>query len=195
MVSRQTVATIFTSFVACTLPSGVRADCEYRRVDMRGFAVASSTGGFLGLGRFNSCRQAMEDAGLTIQFIELPASGDDGKVRALVFAAFDFGNCDVLYTMGEATLEPTEHDGMYSVDCRSLIVGGTGLLTGASGKLRSRGIIHLSLGTSDWTTRGDLYIPKTRQPQTGRHGRSSEKRQNRRLVQFTPCRNHKGGLQ
>lgn len=95
----------------------------------------------------------IENAAVTVVMLGPPRVTEDGTLQAETSHTLAF-NGGSLVTLDNAVLSPTSAPGIYNLNTRARIVGGSGDFDGAGGFLSVHGIIDLINGTSSWRFHG-----------------------------------------
>jgi hypothetical protein len=93
-------------------------------------------------------------ANVTTVLLGPPTLTEDGTLQAATSHTFVFPDGSSFVTLDRAVLSPTETPGVYRLNTRAAILGGTGIYADASGSLSIHGTINLISGEVDWRFEG-----------------------------------------
>ncbi len=133
---------LFTTFAQA------KPDCA--NVKGTGNTTAIAQGVFQGTANFGQNQTAM----VTTFLLGAPTVTEDGTLHATTSHTFDFGNGDSITTLDRAVLSPTDTPGLYNLNTRATITGGTGNYANACSSLSIHGTINLISGQVDWRFTG-----------------------------------------
>lgn len=152
---------IFThtiSLVLCAVlltAVAIQASPDCTKVKGTGNTAAIAEGVFQGTAAFNNSGQT-QNANVTTYLLGPPRATEDGTLHATTSHTFDFGNGSSFTTLDSAVLSPTETPGLYNLNTRATITGGTGQYTDACGPLSIHGTINLASGQVIWRFTGRI---------------------------------------
>jgi hypothetical protein len=96
----------------------------------------------------------IQTAAVTTYLLGAPATTEDGTLKATTSHTFVFADGSSLTTLDSAVLSPTETPGLYNLNTRATITGGTGTYANACGSLNIHGTINLITGQVVWRFTG-----------------------------------------
>jgi hypothetical protein len=96
----------------------------------------------------------IQTAAVTTYLLGAPETTEDGTLKATTSHTFVFEDGSSLTTLDRAVLSPTSTPGLYDLNTRATITGGTGAFADACGSLNIHGTINLVTGQVLWRFNG-----------------------------------------
>ena len=143
-----TISLVLCGLLLFTTAAQAKTDCA--KVKGTGNTAAVAQGVFQGTANFGQNQTAM----VTTFLLGAPTITEDGTLHATTSHTFDFGNGNSFTTLDRAVLSPTDTPGVYRLNTRATISGGTGIYANACGSLNIHGTINLFSGEVDWRFTG-----------------------------------------
>lgn len=94
------------------------------------------------------------NASVTTVLLGQPQQTEDGTLQAATSHTFAFSDGSSFTTLDSAILSPTDTPGVYRLNTRAAISGGTGAYANACGSFSIHGTINLITGVVDWRFTG-----------------------------------------
>jgi hypothetical protein len=133
--------------------SELKANSGCDNVSGEGHTRAVNQNTFQGTAVFKINDQTVS-ATVTTVLLGPPRATEDGTLHAATSHTFVFPNGSSITTRDNAVLSPTETQGLYRLNTRATISGGTGIYANACGALNVHGTINLISGEVNWNFTG-----------------------------------------
>lgn len=144
--------------ILCGLVSFVgetKAEPGFEKVRGTGHTTAISQSAFQGTAEVQINGDTLT-ANVTTVLLGPPTATADGTLHAATSHTFTFPDGSSFVTLDRAVLSPTGAPGVYRLNTRAAIVGGTGIYADAAGALNIHGTINLIAGEVDWRFEGRI---------------------------------------
>ena len=146
----NTLSLILCGVLLFTGAIHAKPDCA--NIKGTGSTMAVDQGVFQGTANFGQNMNAT----VTTYLLGPPNATEDGTLHATTSHAFDFGNGNSFTTLDRAVLSPTDTPGLYNLNTKATIAGGTGTYADACGSLNIHGTINLITGQVIWRFTGRI---------------------------------------
>ena len=155
MFKLTTYIVFLALFGLMVFTSGAEAKSDCDKVSGTGhtFAVGPTT--FQGIASLN-INSTNIVVTVTTNLLGPPTATEDGTLLATTSHTFVFQDGSSLTTLDHAVLSPTNTPGLYNLNTRAAITGGTGSYESACGQLSIHGTINLISGEVQWSVTGRI---------------------------------------
>ena len=145
-----TISLVLCGLLLFTVAAQAKPDCA--NVKGTGNTTAIAQGVFQGTANFGKNQTAT----VTTYLLGAPTETEDGTLRATTSHTFVFADGSSFTTLDRAVLSPTDTPGLYNLNTRATITGGTGNYANACGSLSIHGTINLISGQVIWRFTGRI---------------------------------------
>ncbi len=136
-----------------TAGAEAKSDCDKVSGTGQTFAVGPAT--FQGIASLD-LNNTNVIVTVTTNLLGPPTATEDGTLLATTSHTFVFQDGSSLTTLDHAVLSPTDTPGLYNLNTRAAITGGTGTYENACGQLSIHGTINLLSGEVLWSVTGRI---------------------------------------
>ena len=153
---KSTYCTLFLALfglMAFTCGAEAKSDCD--KVSGTGHTLAVGPATFQGIANLN-LNNTDVIVTVTTNLLGLPTATEDGTLLATTSHTFVFQDGGSLTTLDHAVLSPTSTPGLYNLNVRASITGGTGTYQDACGQLSIHGTINFLSGEVQWSVTGRI---------------------------------------
>ena len=146
-----TISLVLCGLLLFTTAAQAKPDCA--KVKGTGNTAAVAQGVFQGTAAVDSNGQT-QNVSVTTYLLGPPTVIEDGTLHATTSHTFGFADGSSFTTLDRAVLSPTDTPGVYRLNTKATISGGTGIYANACGSLNIHGTINLFSGEVDWRFTG-----------------------------------------
>jgi len=151
---KLTNGTLFlTLFALMIFTSGAEAKSDCDKVSGNGRTLAVGPATFQGIASLNLDNTSV-NVSVTTNLLGPPTATEDGTLLAKTSHTFVFQDGSTLTTLDHAVLSPTDTPGLYNLNTRAAITGGTGTYEDACGQLSLHGTVNFLSGEIEWSVTG-----------------------------------------
>jgi len=155
MLKLTNCAAALTLFGLMLFTSGAEAKSDCDKLSGTGHTFAIGPATFQGIASLNLNNTSVIVT-VTTNLLGPPTATDDGTLLATTSHTFVFQDGSSLTTLDHAVLSPTGTPGLYNLNTRAAITGGTGTDKDACGQLSIHGTINLISGEVQWSVTGRI---------------------------------------
>ena len=153
---KLTNGTLFlTLFALMIFTSGAEAKSDCDKVSGTGHTLAVGPATFQGVANL-TLNNTDVIVTVTTNLLGPPTATEDGTLLATTSHTFVFQDGSSLTTLDQAVLSPTSTPGLYNLNVRASITGGTGTYQDACGQLSIHGTINFLSGEVEWSVTGRI---------------------------------------
>jgi hypothetical protein len=133
--------------------SGAEAKSDCDKVSGNGRTLAVGPATFQGIASLDLDNTSV-NVSVTTNLLGPPTATEDGTLLAKTSHTFVFQDGSTLTTLDHAVLSPTDTPGLYNLNTRAAITGGTGTYEDACGQLSLHGTVNFLSGEIEWSVTG-----------------------------------------
>lgn len=142
-------------FAVMVFASGAQAKSDCDKVSGTGHTFAIGPATFQGIASLDLNNNNIIVT-VTTNLLGPPTATEDGTLLATTSHTFVFQDGSSLTTLDHAVLSPTDTPGLYNLNTRAAVTGGTGTYEDACGQLSIHGTINLISGEIQWSVTGRI---------------------------------------